>query len=86
MCNYEKNKELVRVYGLCPWPHKFMNVAPLGRDRSFIDADDFLRFVDEEAAFDFDWELYLVWAPTRGGRRAVVHAACVGRSYNRKVS
>ncbi len=85
MCRADKTKELVRVFGLCPWPHKYLNApAPFKRDHTFEDADEFLLFIDREAAFDHDWELYLVWIPTRGGRRAQVVATCVGRQYNRK--
>ena len=83
MC-IEKSKELVRVFGLCPWSHKYLSApAPHKRDHVFEDADEFLLFIDREASFDYDWELYLIWVPTRGARKAQVVATCVGRQYNR---
>jgi hypothetical protein len=86
MCNAEKNKELMRVFGLCTWPNKFINVIPHTRDLRFTAADRFLAFVAEEANFDFDWELYLMFEASRHDGQtvdpiAVVYASCIGRVY-----
>jgi hypothetical protein len=90
MCDPEKNKELMRVFGLCPWPNKFINTMPHLRHKRFTEADAFLRFIADQDDFDFDWELYLVFETEKqkAGVQsvqpiAVVYATCVGRVYNR---
>lgn len=89
MCDIEKNKELMRVFGLCQWPNKYINSMPHVRHMRFTEADKFLRFVADQDSFDFDWELYMVFEerPSRTALKptiAVVYATCVGRSFNRQ--
>lgn len=87
MCTAEENKELMRAFGLCMWPNKYINVIPHKRNLRFTGAGRFLDFVANEGDFDFDWEIYLLFEGAPRDTQtvdpiAVVYATCIGRVYN----